>query len=290
MRRNFLGLLLALFAFVSTAAAQGGSAISPSSESRVGQPTSPAPPNPAPPLTSGPPIPADEQAASLQRLQLPTAWNTAAITEARTNLARWRANEYFRFERKDLFPGITGYFAVIGGRGLPGGVVQGTWHLAGDAFAADYVQPPSICATPIRPLGAEIDDVVYLGPHWRPEFETLDTELGGDARSRVRAGRSLPEGVAAPAWEIPPSAADFGRYYPSRAMQRNFEGRAELICLVREDLSLDCAVASETPPGWSFGAAALRIINNPSIRVAATLANGRPSAGLCIAKTVSFRL
>lgn len=63
--------------------------------------------------------------------------------------------------------------------------------------------------------------------------------------------------ITNPHWVRRPS--DLARYYPRRAATMNVEGMAMLDCVVRTSGALDCAVVSETPEGWGFGAAALRI-------------------------------
>jgi protein TonB len=48
-------------------------------------------------------------------------------------------------------------------------------------------------------------------------------------------------------------------YYPNRARDRGVEGIVQLDCLVQVDGRLNCNLVSETPGGWQFGNAALRI-------------------------------
>jgi hypothetical protein len=216
------------------------------------------------------------------------------VREARVNLARWRDAEHDR-RRRDIepdevapdapLPSVSGYFAVIGDRRNPGGIVRGTWKL-GWPFEADYVRSYSICGAQARPVDPDVDEIVYLGETALPEFDALDAALG-DVSARTIVGRALPEGVAAPAWESPPGASDFGRHYPPRASANSIAGDATLNCLVQDDLSLRCAVASEEPAGYGFGQAALRVLR--SARVVASLPDGQSSAGLCISRTVRFR-
>ena len=52
---------------------------------------------------------------------------------------------------------------------------------------------------------------------------------------------------------------ELSRYYPMMALRRDIEGAVELDCLVTTSGALHCAVASETPANWGFGAAAIRI-------------------------------
>jgi TonB family protein len=48
-------------------------------------------------------------------------------------------------------------------------------------------------------------------------------------------------------------------YYPRNARRRDIEGQAVLDCVVSTAGELDCAIVSETPERWGFGAAALAI-------------------------------
>jgi TonB family protein len=60
-------------------------------------------------------------------------------------------------------------------------------------------------------------------------------------------------------WAQRPDGRDFARLYPARALQRGLSGGAVLICAVRGDGGLDCAVEQEQPAGQGFGAAALQL-------------------------------
>lgn len=68
---------------------------------------------------------------------------------------------------------------------------------------------------------------------------------------------ATPVEITSPHWQRRPS--NLSRYYPERARARNIEGEALLDCLVRVSGLLDCTVVSESPRGWGFAEAALRI-------------------------------
>jgi protein TonB len=63
--------------------------------------------------------------------------------------------------------------------------------------------------------------------------------------------------ITRPEWVRRPSGLTV--YYPRRALNRGIEGEAALTCVVSVTGHLDCAVVSETPTGWGFGEAAIRI-------------------------------
>jgi periplasmic protein TonB len=74
------------------------------------------------------------------------------------------------------------------------------------------------------------------------------------------AGPVAPAGpveVTRPRWLEQPR--NLARYYPPRAIERTIEGDVVLNCLVRVSGLLDCEVVSESPAGWGFSRAALRI-------------------------------
>lgn len=66
-----------------------------------------------------------------------------------------------------------------------------------------------------------------------------------------------PAVITSPRWIVRPR--NLARYYPARALDRGMTGQALLDCRVSTQGALACAVVSETPAGWGFGAAALRI-------------------------------
>lgn len=63
--------------------------------------------------------------------------------------------------------------------------------------------------------------------------------------------------IVNPHWVRRP--ANLQAYYPRRALQRSVEGVVQLDCRVLTTGNLQCSVLSETPSGWDFGPAALRI-------------------------------
>jgi periplasmic protein TonB len=66
-----------------------------------------------------------------------------------------------------------------------------------------------------------------------------------------------PVSVTRPDWVRRP--ADLERYFPRRARERGIEGAVQLDCVVTVAGALDCVVLAESPVGWEFGYAALRM-------------------------------
>lgn len=55
---------------------------------------------------------------------------------------------------------------------------------------------------------------------------------------------------------------DDTRFYPHRAHVESVTGRALVACAARSDRTIDCAIERETPEGYGFGDAAVRILSN----------------------------
>ncbi len=74
-----------------------------------------------------------------------------------------------------------------------------------------------------------------------------------------------------------PSASDFGRHYPRRALMSRIDGRVTLNCVVQRNLRLDCVMVEEDPPGQGFGQAAMRL--SRVFRAARQFPDGRTTVG-----------
>lgn len=90
-------------------------------------------------------------------------------------------------------------------------------------------------------------------------------------------------------WERRPTADDFARYYPPRAVQPGVDGDVLLLCTIRADRGLDCEIAEERPEDFGFGAAAQRIAAGFLLRDAAL---GQPglAVGDRIRMPIRFRI
>ena len=93
------------------------------------------------------------------------------------------------------------------------------------------------------------------------------------------------EGVV---WLERPTGDDFARVYPPVAEQGMRNGDVILDCRVRQGGLLDCAVASETPAGWDFGAAAMSL--SRSFRAGPQTRDGVATEGGRVVVTIGFRL
>jgi protein TonB len=91
--------------------------------------------------------------------------------------------------------------------------------------------------------------------------------------------------ITRPQWVRRPSG--LGPYYPRRALDRGITGEVQLTCVVTTAGALDCAVASETPAGWGFGDAAIRIARDH--RMVPATRDGIPVEGRYVMR-VPFRV
>ncbi len=233
-------------------------------------------------------------------LTLPQLYSVEGARAAIGNVVHWRDQERARIGpyevqqrgerqvvRNALAP-IGGYYAFLGNADFPAGIVEARWQDArseidqGSTLRATYVAPRSVCGGAVAQMRSDLSAFAYLGSSWRQEFGVLDAELGAltPMPQGPQNGSGVPFAASTP--------LEFSRFYPQRALEREIEGQAMLGCFIRPDLSLQCGVISETPPGWGFGEAALRVFQRATVEPQAR--NGEPSAGGCTLYAVPFRL
>lgn len=103
--------------------------------------------------------------------------------------------------------------------------------------------------------------------HVRPTDPTQPTQPTDTEATATRIVDTQPTGTGVPD-SAPPTISnphwlqtphDLARYYPAMALRRSIEGDVQLDCLVTTAGALQCAIVSETPANWGFGAAAIRI-------------------------------
>ncbi|MBL8551058.1 MAG: energy transducer TonB [Hyphomonadaceae bacterium] len=110
---------------------------------------------------------------------------------------------------------------------------------------------------------------------------------GGGVSPQTTASSAPPARPPQVLWSERPSAQRISELFPERAMRSNQVGRVELDCLIDTRGTPRCAVARETPPGFGFGAAAMRA--SGQFRAAPALDNGAPSTGAQTRLTIVFR-
>jgi protein TonB len=133
------------------------------------------------------------------------------------------------------------------------------------------VQPPP--STPIqhaRPVDTNHPASEPTTEPLIPVAATVDPN-----RTGVIAPDLGPPTISNPHWLQTPR--DLARYYPMMALRREIEGAVQLDCLVTTSGALQCAVVSETPANWGFGAAAIRIAQD--YRMVPAARDGAPIEG-----------
>lgn len=114
--------------------------------------------------------------------------------------------------------------------------------------------PPKPPETPREIIRPPVDNPIVIldtPPLPSNDAEPTPTELP------VAFTPAQPPVVTDPSWTRRPRNLE--RFYPVRARQLGIEGEVTLDCVVSAEGALGCVVARETPPGWGFGDAALRI-------------------------------
>jgi TonB family protein len=95
--------------------------------------------------------------------------------------------------------------------------------------------------------------------------------------------------VTNPDWLRRPTGDDIGKVYPQKAQRDLMPGAATIKCDVTEIGTLDaCSVLSEAPPGYDFGAAALKMAN--LFKMKPRTIDGLPVGGATVVIPINFRV
>lgn len=96
-----------------------------------------------------------------------------------------------------------------------------------------------------------------------------------------------PPVIRHPAWISQPTGAQMERVYPRRALEDGIGGRVTLRCSVTVTGAMsNCAVASETPAGAGFGAAAMKLTRH--FRISPRTEDGRAVEGAVVTIPLAF--
>jgi TonB family protein len=91
-------------------------------------------------------------------------------------------------------------------------------------------------------------------------------------------GAAPPQPVTKASWLKTPNGDDMLEVYPSKAFANGLAGQATLVCQVDASGSLkDCFVIDESPAGYGFGDAALKL--SSKFRLKPPFRNGVPVGG-----------
>lgn len=120
-----------------------------------------------------------------------------------------------------------------------------------------------------------------------PPSRPIEPPAAAPPTSSPTSGPSTTSLISRPRWLEQPDGGTFARFIPQRALETGQTGRVGLDCAVNGSGRLEnCRVSSETPTGWGFGAAALRV--PPYFRMATTDLDGQPTPGRRVRFAVTF--
>jgi TonB family protein len=95
--------------------------------------------------------------------------------------------------------------------------------------------------------------------------------------------------VTSPDWLTIPNGENFYQNYPSRGMEEGVAGAARVRCQIKADGRLaDCFVVSETPLGFGFGAATVKLARY--FRMRPMMLDGKPVDGAVVEVPVRWSL
>ncbi|CAN5336671.1 hypothetical protein BH11PSE2_BH11PSE2_06210 [soil metagenome] len=106
---------------------------------------------------------------------------------------------------------------------------------------------------------------------------------------RIPAPDEIPMMITRPDWQKQPSGDDVDRLFPRIAMSRQQGGAVRMTCKVKIDGALtDCIISSETPPGYGFGDAALKMA--PLFKMKPLMLDGHVVDGMQVEVPIMFRI
>ena len=157
---------------------------------------------------------------------------------------------------------------------------------------ADPIKPPPIDRTPVvKPRPTPFTDPTHMAdplpiPADPPKlFDPPQTP----AKDPEPAKPAPPRAIVQPHWLSLPTADQLMGAYPQRALELGKAGTAVLSCAVTATGAVhDCAVTSETPAGFGFGAAAQKL--QRYFRMTPKTEDGQAVEGGVVSVSIRFSL
>ena len=153
------------------------------------------------------------------------------------------------------------------------------------------IQPRVLPVHPVDQIKLQTDQVIPIRPPPQTS-QLIDTSKASILPTDVGPSNDLTPAkhqITDPHWLSQPTADEFADAYPPRALSLGKSGFASLACTVTASGALTgCSVAEETPAGWGFGAAALKLAKR--FRLVPREEDGSPVGGAMVRIPVRFRL
>lgn len=169
---------------------------------------------------------------------------------------------------------------------------RGAWSVHPPHRATDYTrhEKSSHHVRAARPACYQLEVLIRGRGVCLGMFAAAALAAAGAARADPAVAEGTPTHVVTqPDWVRRPDAEALTRAYPKRASDDGVEGRALIHCKVTAAGALDpCQVVSESPPGYGFGAAAVRMSHDFKMRPATI--DGAPVAGGVVNIPIRFVL
>ena len=148
--------------------------------------------------------------------------------------------------------------------------------------------------TPIIKAGLEAMNhtlrlVAFTLGAFMPSVLLAQTPAPSEAPGAADPAAPKPSVITPPDWIRIPTGEQINREYPARALRNDVEGRATLRCKVMDAGTLtDCTVTSQTPSGYGFGNAALKLSRYFMMRPKTV--DGAPVGGATVKVPIPFRM